>query len=222
MREDKTDITLLAGDKDSSYVVVSSGHGFTGTGEYIAIFQGDFMTQQEVTSVSNDTILLAGVLASALTGEATVVRGSVDMAVDGSSTPQLFRFCPRGTTPIDVQTVHITLWNELAQGDEGTFGDQTALTNGLRVYKKNAILQSLGVYKNNSDFRDYGGEVLYHDKAPAGTYGISIKIEINDNFGVVTRFDPKIGDEMIAVARDDYSGLPKFKISLLGHHTLGE
>ena len=140
MREDKTDITLTSAvTKGDTVISVSSGHGFTGAGEYIVIMENGYFIQTKVVSVATDDITIQNETGNAFTTGATVIRGSIEMNVDGS-TPVEFQFNMRQSTiPIDIQYIHVTIWNDATAGDDGKFGDLTALTNGLRAVKENDI-----------------------------------------------------------------------------------
>jgi hypothetical protein len=224
MREDKIDITLIeTAQVDSNYVVVSSGHGFTAGGEYIAIFEGDFEIQTKVKAVSNDTITLSRNINIPFSVNSVVIRGSVDMNVDGSATPQEFVLDRHtGTNKLDIVSIHITIWNDNLQGDESTFGDLSELANGLYVSMEGPFDFSFGdVYCSNSDFRSIGADISYSSRGPAGTYAITMDYDIHKNYKVVLRMDPKI-NRFKAVVQDDIDALDRFRISMKGHTTEGE
>jgi hypothetical protein len=224
MREDKADITLIeAAQTDSTYVVVSSGHGFTAGGEYIAIFEGDFYVQTKVKSVSNDTIHLGRKVDIPFSTSSVVVRGSINLNVDGSSTVQEFVFDKHtGTTPIDIQTIRLIVWNGSLQGDESTFGDLAEITNGLYAYMDGPVDFSFGnPFCSNGDFRDFGSKIEYTDRGPAGTYTVIINFNIKDEFGPVVRLDPTTQVFKILV-QDDIDALTRFRVVFLGHLTEGE
>jgi hypothetical protein len=58
--------------------------------------------------------------------------------------------------------------------DDGKFGGQTALTNGinLRVIKGSGDIQNITNWKTNGDLALDMFDVVYTDKAPAGNYGM--------------------------------------------------
>jgi hypothetical protein len=223
MSEEKDDITLTAAvSKGDEVIAVSAGHGFTGTGEFMVIQEGDIFLQAKVKSVATNNITLESPSSSAFTTDAIVIRGLIDLNVDGSVTEKEFVFNKRGGIPIDIQYIHVTIWNASAAGDDGKFGDLAELTNGLLVRKEDGTDQSLGNYKSNSSFRDLGAQVDYNDKAGAGTYGVSICFRIKETYGVVLRFDPDTPDVFKVTVRDNLSTLNKLNISLMGQYTQGE
>ncbi len=223
MHEAKIDITLTENTQiDSSFVLVSSSHGFTGTGEYISMMQNNAYNQIEVTSSSNDTVYLAQEITSVYTTDAFVMRGTIDMNVDGSITDSIFQFNLRDATlPIDIQTIKVTMRHGTS-GDDSKFGDLSALTNGLRVRKENSNIQGLGNYKRNQDFKEFGGVINYEDKAGGGDHSTTIIYDLKEIYGVVIRIDPRIPDIIRAPVRDDVSNLVRLRISLMGQYTLGE
>lgn len=222
MREDKTDITLTSAVTPGDTVIsVSAGHGFVG-GEYVVIMENDLIIQTEVISVATNDLTLQVAVPYGYTTGATVIRGVIDMNVDGSS-PVDFIYNPRQCEiPIDIQYVHITIWNASLAGDDGKFGDLTALTNGLRFIKENNLDQGLGNFTTNSDFREFGANVNYNDKAGAGTYGVAVDFNLKDSYGVIIRIDPRTTDVIKAIVRDNLSTLNRFRVSIMGQYTLGE
>lgn len=224
MREDKTDITLTSAiSKGDTVISVSAGHGFTAGGEYIVIMENDAFIQAKVISVATNDITIKNFVGNPFSTGATVIRGSIEMNVDGS-TPVDFVFNMRqGLTPIDIQYVNITIWNDAAAGDDGKFGDLSALVNGLRVVKENFIDQGLGTYKTNSDFREFGGVVTYNPKSGGGgNFGVDITFDIKKAYGIVLRINPRIPDIFRSTVRDALQTLDRVRISIMGQYTMGE
>lgn len=224
MREDKTDITITSPvSKGDTVISVSAGHGFTAGGEYMVIMENDLYIQSKVISISTNDITIQGSVGNDFTTGATVLRGSIEMNIDGS-TPVDFVFNMRqGITPIDIQYANITIWNNAAAGDDGKFGDLGALTNGLRVIKENLIDQGLGTYRTNSDFREFGGVVTYNPRSGGGgNFGVDITFDIKKAYGVVIRIDPKVPDIFKGSVRDALQTLDRVRISIMGQYTLGE
>jgi hypothetical protein len=223
MREDQTGITLTAPVTSGDKVVnVSSGHGFTGTGEYMVIQENDVVTQSEVVSVSVNAITLNEPVLASYTTAAAVCRGTIDMNVDGSVTPQEFFFLSRlSTVPIDIQSVRLSIQDNTA-GDDSTFGALPALTNGILVTKGNGNPRGLGTYRQHQDFRDFGALIEYTDKAGGGNFATNIAFSIKEAFGVVIRFDPRDADQFTVVVQDNLTGLVRLRISILGQYTAGE
>lgn len=225
IREDKADITLTAPVAiDDDVINVSVGHGFTAaSGETIVLFENDRYLQARVKSVATNAITIYFPVASAFTvAGAFVMRGNVFMNVDGSGTSQKFCCQLRNfTTPIDIETVIITMTHPLA-GDDGKFGGIAALTNGLLFRKENSTKFNLGNIQKNSDFKLTGGIVDYPAAAPAGSYGTDITYDLIVKFQNVLRLNPSNNDTLEAFVRDDLTGLDLLEISLLGHYTIGE
>lgn len=224
MREDKTDITLTSAvSKGDTVISVSAGHGFTAGGEYMVIMENDLYIQSKVMSVSTNDITIQGSVGNPFTTGASVLRGGIEMNVDGG-TPVDFVFNMRqGSTPIDIQYANITIWNDAAAGDDGKFGDLGALVNGLRIVKENFINQGLGTYRTNSDFREFGGGVTYNPKSGGGgNFGVDITFDIKKAYGVVIRIDPRIPEIFKCIVRDALQTLDRVRISIMGQYTLGE
>lgn len=225
MREDKTDILLTSIANRGDYTInVTSGHGFTAiAGETVVLMEGENYHQTSVVSVSTDIITLRTPIPNTFSTSAIVIRGNVNMNVDGSSTPQEFVYYKRSGVPMDVQYAHITIWNVSVQGDDGTFGDLAELTNGLIFQKDDGINVPLGNYKTNTDFKEFGANLSYNDKSGGtGQYGIDASFDIKKVYGVVIRLDPDTNDKFIAIVRDNLSTLPRLRVAIMGQTTLGE
>ncbi len=233
MDEQKTDITLTAPiSEDDEVVNVSSGHGFTAVdGEYIVIRDGDTFTQAKVKSVSVDAITVTMPIANNIPDTADVIRGNINMNVDGSSVPVDFKYSSNccgsenPQIPIDLSTIIITMQHGANVPDDGKFGGIAALTNGMYFRKMNGGRVNLGNYINNQAFKDVGAIVEYTDKAPAGTNATNIFFDIETIFGQVIRMDPRLSDFALAQVRDNQSsgaGMNKLTISLVGSFTSGE
>ena len=155
MQEVKSDITLTSDvTKGDTIINVSSGHGFLTAQtppHYLVLQEGESFHQAKVTGVSTDAITVdEPVGVSFTTGGTTVIRGVIDMNVDGT-TPKEYDFNMRSGIPIDIQYAVITIWNDAAAGDDSLFGDLTALSNGLRIVKENNINLGLGLYNTNGE-----------------------------------------------------------------------
>lgn len=223
MREDKIDITLtVPAALDDTVLNVSAGHGFTGTGEYLCAFEGSRFIQSEVKSVATNAITLALPLAFDLTTSAIIIRGSIDMNINGAVSPQSFICQIRDSiVPIDVTAVSIGIVHATA-ADDSLFGDISALGNGLFFRQYNSRITNFGNFKANGDFFNYGGEITYSDKAGGGEFSTNIDFFIRDVYGVVVRLDPMLNDKFLSQVRDDLSALSRVRISLKGHFTSGE
>lgn len=224
MYEQKDDITLTENTFiDSSFCLVSSGHGFTGTGEYIVIMENNRYEQLEVISTSNDSVFLSETLDFDFTTNATVIRGIIDMNVDADTTAILFKCLLRNnfTIPIDIQTVKLTMQHSTS-ADDSKFGDLTELTNGLRFKKTNSSIQGLGNYSSNQDFKEFGAAVIYEDKAGGGNHSTTVVFDVKTIYGIVIRLNPREGDCFNALTQDDLDGLLRLRVSIMGQYTSGE
>lgn len=221
MRELKTDI-VLAGSYaiGVSQVSVSAGHGFS-VGDTIMIWEASRFVQCEVVAVATNLLTLCLPLPAAFTPAAKVVRGSINLAIDGS-TPAEFVFQPYlSTVPIDICAVAISMAHT-TEPDDGKFGGITALTNGIYFRRANGVIQNLGNHKTNQSFREYGYTLDYPSKAPSGTYATSLSKRLIDSHTQEMRVDPRRGDYIKAVVRDNLTGLARLTVSLLGSYTAGE
>ncbi|MCK4819852.1 hypothetical protein KA005_29070 [bacterium] len=232
MDEQKTDITLTSlVTMDDNVINVSAGHGFVATdGEYMVIRNGDVFSQTKVVSVATNAITIEMPIANSypLVGT-TIIRGNINMNVDGSVTPVDFK-CSMPVSsgaiiPIDISDIVMTMQHGSNVPDDAKFGGLTALPEGLYFRKVNGGRANLGNYQNNQRFRDIGAEVEYTEKAPSGTNGTIIHLPLEDVFGQVIRLDPRDDDCFLGHVRDDIAlaeGMVKLTVSLIGSFTVGE
>jgi hypothetical protein len=134
-----------------------------------------------------------------------------------------FEFTPfQLSTPIDIETVVITMQSGANVPDDGKFGGIAALTNGVYFRLLNSQRVNLGNYRNNAHFRDRGATIDYNSKAPAGTNGTIITFDIKEALGVVLRVGEQAGDSLIGRLRDNLDTLAGMTVSLLGQYTEAE
>ena len=217
-------ITLTAdASPDDETIDVSAGHGFS-AGEMVVLWQDGYFRQITVKSVNvNELSLSVPVSLPFTVADCVVVRGSKNLAVNGT-TPKTFTFKPRaGIVPIDIGSIIITM-DHPAAGDPSKFGDLTALTNGMYVRKHNGSITALGNYKKNADFNSIGGDITFYDKAGGGAFGTKVDVAINtpEHYDTVIRIDSGNNDELQVRIRDDISAITSIEFSLLGSLTTGE
>ena len=232
MDEQKTDIGLTSAvTLDDETINVTAGHGFTGAaGEYLVIRNGDEFTQLKVTGVATDAISIEMPISRGYPLSAVIVRGNINMNIDGNAVPTTFKYCNHTneipvTIPIDISTVIITMQHGTNVPDDGKFGGLTALSKGIYFRKINNTSVNLGNYITNQSFKADGGIVEYTTKAPAGTNGTNIVFNIEEIFGQVIRLDPRSGDKFTSDVRDDIdavSGMALLTVSIIGSFTKGE
>lgn len=231
MNEQKIDIALTSPiTKNDEVIRVSAGHGFTGaTGEHLVVRKGDAFEQLMVTGVSVNDISIEMPIANSFPMDSTIIRGNVNMNIDGVSVPTDFKFIldslSGASIPIDISTVLITMQHKNNVPDDGKFGGLAALNKGVYFRKINGFNTNLGNYATNQEFKNVGAVVEYTDKAPAGTNGTNIFIEIEKIFGQVIRLDPRLNDGIIGHVRDlinDTAGMEGLTAAIIGSFTKGE
>lgn len=222
MTEEKADITLVDTiSVDDTSFVASSSHGFV-VGKTALILYGDYYQQSEVTSVDNDTIGIESMIGIEIPPTGTqIIRGSIEMNVDGS-TPVTF-YCRTGANsqPVDIQHIHVFMQDN-AEGDDSKYGGITALAKGTFARFTDGINQNLGNYKENSDFVEYGANSSYTNKAGGGNYSMDFAFDIKDIYGVVFRLDPAENGLLSITIRDNLTDLLLHRVVATGQITVGE
>ena len=219
-----SNFTLAADTNESTETTLyytftaTGGHGISVGNEILLLdVVGDRALQSVVTNVATNVITIDRPIDNVYPSATALGRiVTSNMAVDGSSTPQIFTY-RAGTNEVDVTRILITMLGGSTAMDDGKFGNITALTNGLvfRVY--NSYHKTIYNFKTNQDIKQFCYDVTYSDNAPAGSTGLSSRITFagQDKHGVVIRVS---GNTVIQfIVQDDLTGLTSVKASVEGH-----
>lgn len=223
MTEEKTDIALTAPIlKGVDVIPVSSGHGFI-AGHTMLILYGDLFHQSEVVSVSTDNITITSPVPIGLPITGTqIIRGSIEMNINGSVTPVTF-YCRPGAnaSPIDIKHFHVFMI-DATEGDDSLYGGLAALTNGSFVVLTNGVDINLGNYKKNQEFKQFGGEPTYTDKAGGGQFSMDFSFNLIEVYGIVLRLEPDKNGLIAFTVNDDLTGLVEHRVVATGQITFNE
>lgn len=215
-------ITLAAQPSVDSYdVTLTTGHGVI-IGDSLALLEQNGMAQilfGDVLNVVGDVITLDTPVPWAFTVATTsVFTYSDDMTVDGSTTTQVFGITNFFAEAIDVVRLifHATDGTVM---DDSKFAGGTALTRGVVLRKKISASQYLNYWnvKTNGQWGELAFDKTYDDKAPAGVYGISVRLTYGgaSKHGVVIRLNP--GESIEFLIQDDLTGIMEASCMLEGH-----
>lgn len=196
----------------------TGGHGLALDDEILLLDTvGDRALQATVRNVATNTITIDRPIDHVYPSASTLGRiVTSNMAVDGSTTPEIFTF-RAGADAVDIVRLIITMLGGSTAMDDGKFGNISALTNGmvLRIY--NGLHKTIFNFKTNRDIKQFCYDVQYSDNAPAGSTGLSARITFGgqDKHGVVLRVSD---DDVIQwVIQDDLTGLTNLTGSAQGH-----
>jgi len=187
--------------------------------EGVAFYQGEIISH--VANGDNWDITLDTPLDYAYTIAGGCSERSINLAVDGSVTPQIFTLSPvglRAGTKWDITRILGSMLDGDSM-DDAKFGGISALTNGVVFRKKDGTYKNIFNVKSNSDIAAHMYDITYADKAAAGTYGLRFRRSFGgqDKAGVVIRLETDNGDEFQAIIQDDLTGLTNFQLIAQGH-----
>ena len=216
--------TTLASDSlaGATSITVTSATGFT-VGSVLDIYDGDnekvFPT---ITGITGTILTLDKPLDNAYTAGDIVDEILVNMAVSGALTsPMKFIVKPLAGEEIDFTRILIEMTHGSA-GDNGLFGDQTALTNGVVIRGYSGLedkFRSLTVWKTNSDIAVDVYDITYSNRSGGGgSYGTNSRGTFQKT-GAVVRLNGDNGDYMEILIQDDLTGLDSFRIKAQGAYT---
>ncbi|MCK5614307.1 hypothetical protein KAR91_71235 [Candidatus Pacearchaeota archaeon] len=213
------DVTLTADTAiDDRDIDVVAGHNAV-AGNLLCFAESGRFSQVEVISATATNIVFDSPLDFAYTTAADVCRAEIDMTVDGSVTPQIYRMQPPPGVIWHIVRILFHLEDSTPM-DDGTFGGAPALTNGLVLRVKNGIFKNIFNVKTNGDFAERAYDREYVAKPPAGTgHAMNVRRTFGgqDKNGVVIKLDGDNGDELQVIIQDDLTGLSRFHCVVQGH-----
>jgi hypothetical protein len=219
-------VSISGGVKDTESLNITTSGVVPVIGNFVCFQEGGNVTQMEIISVTpvsgNEyTIGIAIPLDHDYSASAGCVLQNVDMDVDGSLTPVEFKIGPAGNYSWDITRLNVAMVLSTA-GDDGLFGNLTALTASQYFRKENSgHTKNLFDVKDNSDFRlESGGDVAYTTRSGGGgSYGMASRITFNgaDKSGVVIRLIGDTDDTFTTVVRSNLTGIVKYRIKVQGH-----
>lgn len=214
-RTDATPVISVDTNIDDTTINVVSSVGVV-VGETITIYEGPFIFQSIVTAITATTISFASGLDFAFTTAAEVETGPFNMAVDGSVTNQIFAIkAPIGQI-VHLHTISASMLDSSAM-DDALFGGRPALTNGIIYRLIDGFIKQLTIITNNAGFFQYGFDVEYSTKAPAGQYGYKVRRLIPAINGAMIELNGNNDGEFQLIVRDDLTGLNEFVSVAHGH-----
>lgn len=146
---------------------------------------------------------------------------TVDMNIDGSVTPQIFKISPGGLASSvrwDINRIIFRILDDLSM-DDGKFGGIPKLTNGIVLRKVDGTWKNIFNVKSNGEFAERAYDTFYADRAPAGQYGFRCRRTFNgqDKNGVTIRLQSDDSDELQIIIQDNLTGLSAFRCVVQGH-----
>jgi len=192
----------------------TAGHGISATDE-ILLISADRNFRATVTNVATNVITVDTPIDFLFPSGSIGLIINTNMNVDGSVTPRIFKL-QAGLTPILIRRIIMTMTDQTSM-DDAKFGGITALSNGVIFRVVDSFQKSIFNFKTNGDWRQWGYDLDYADKAPAGFYGVSSRITFGgkEKHGMVLKLSGT--DELQIVVQDDLTGLDTFRISAQGN-----
>jgi len=201
---------------DDKTITVDSVTGAV-IGDCIDIKEGARFFQGIITDITGSVISFASPVDYAFTENAIVYFGEWDLAqANGSVTPVTYYLQPPANATYDIYSITISITDNDTM-DDSKFGGITQLTNGLVGRIDDGYTKQLFLISNNAGFREYGFDIEYPTKVPAGIYAISGKKNYHSNNGVALRIDGSTDDTINVIVQDNLTGLSKFAIVVHGH-----
>ena len=214
-------VTLSENAVEDAYsVTLTAGHGVQ-AGEYLSFLEDGFATQVKVLNVNTNIITIDSPMDYEYSTNSLVRRTSINMAVDGSSTPVVFNIVPYEANKWHINTINLCIQDNVEM-DTAKFGGMTALSKGIVIRRKDGISHNICNVKTNGEFQVRGFETQYQTKAPSGTYGLHLTKRFNGQSGngSVILLDGETNDELQIIIQDDLTALSMFVATVQGHYVI--
>lgn len=188
-------------------------------GDAVDIYDDRSYFQAIITAVTPTNITFTPSLDKKFLSNNSFVKcGEWNMAIDGSVQEKVFSITPPTNANWHiVSSVFYILDNKVM--DDGLFGSQSALANGISLGVKDGYMKNLFLIYNNIGFYLRKYDTKYSTKAPSGQYGYVGKILYKENYGAVIMLDGKKRDSLILTVRDDLTSQNEFAVTIGGHIT---
>lgn len=206
---------------DDTTAVVDDTTGID-VGDQFAITDQFSVYTGQVLSIDTNTITLDTPINRAFASGSTVIYGSKEMAVDGSTTP--VKYCLRSCLADTVENIDLVVQEIVLniittnKVETGLFGNLTALTNGIYLRYNNGSAFNIFNIKTNNDISaiadDFQVFISANNSYDLDGIIASIKFGIS-NMGTVIRL--KQGETLEMIVQDDLTGLTSMTASMKGH-----
>lgn len=215
-------ITLASDTIIGSYDInLTMGHGVI-VGDQLSMFV-EFNTEPQiyfgnVLNVVGDIITLDTQAPFNFSAGTLVAKSIEQMNVDGSVNEQAFGITnPFSRTASFTRFIfHIT---DNTVMDDDKFGGGNSLTRGVVMRKRLTDGTYINYYniKTNGEFGELAYDKTYDDKAPAGVYGLTVRLTYagQSKHGVVINIET--GETLEFLVQDDLTDLSGFTVMLEGH-----
>ena len=204
---------------DSKTLILNDATGFN-VGDKIDIEQGTthIHMYREITVIATNTLTINAAIDVDIPDGSGVTQTSFNMAVDGSSTPQIFTAIPGLGEKVDIMRLLLAIVDDTAASDD-KFGGITALINGVHIRKNinnGESYQTLAIWMANKDMKEDMYNLDYTDKAGPSNHGVNGRWTIFET-GAVLNIDETNNEFMECIIQDDLTGLVDFQIKVQGH-----
>jgi hypothetical protein len=217
-----TTLAVQANPNDTT-ITVADATGFV-DGNTVGFFcatEGCYYFGRQVGAPSGNIITLDTPVDQAYVVGSNVIRALREMAVDGSTTTQVFQVGPIGQdTALAVMVTRINLYlQDGTSMDDGMFGGLgAALTYGVVFRRNNGIIENYWNVKTNGELSEIcAGDFNYSDKAPGGSNGARGRNTFSGEEKHATGIRLKAGDTLELLIQDDLTGLESFTAMAQGH-----
>ena len=204
---------------DSKTLILNDATGFD-VGDIVDIHSGTthIHMYRLITVVNSNTLTIDSGVDVALADGSQIDETTFNMAVDGSSTNQIYIMKPRGVEEVDVTRIIIEMVHS-ATGTDILFGGIAALTNGVHLRKNinnGESYQTIAIWRANKDLKEDMFDVVYGTSAGGSNKSTSGRFTILET-GSIINLDAANNEFLELVIQDDLTGLVGFQIKAQGH-----
>lgn len=205
----------------STDINLTSATGFA-VGDYLHLQDGLIETVHPKITVLTGTIAtLDRPLDNSFVAGDTITKTLQTMNVSATlASPQSFKIHPSNNEVWHIEAIKLEMTHSTA-GDNGLFGNLTALTNGVVLRRYDGLT---GKFYTFTNWKTNAGILLDMDSidyntrsSGGGTYGTDAFGNFRTNAGSVVYLNAANGDYLEILVQDNLSSLLSFRVKVQGH-----
>lgn len=175
-------------------------------------------SQFTVINVATDVITVDSPFDRVYTTVATYQHHTPNMAVDWSSTPQVFFTKPLPWQKWDITRILLVIEDNQAM-DITKFWGIAKLVKWCVLRKKDWVFKNLFNWKSNGEWLQRAFDGRFDEKSWGWEFGFTWRASYGwqDKRGVVIRLDGDLNDEIQCIIQDDLLALTRMTIVVQGH-----
>ena len=200
--------------EDDTVLNLDTSSGIS-VGDAVYIAEGTRHFQSVVSAIDGNAVTILSPIDYPFTSAAAVRFGKWKINVDGTTQKVAYLYPPPNAS-MKIRKISIQIDDESVM-DSSKFGGISSLTKGILFRVSNGHEKNLYLIVNNAGMSEFGFDINYDQKAPAGVYSIRADKRICDDNGTAIELNGNTDDALELYIRDDLTDLTKLTVTVSGH-----